>query len=149
MKTKITKKTLLIGLFVMIVLLTGCVATVENEIAEEDYLNLITLEEVVAKVDNGETFNFVLGNDSCPACVYYKEELIKFHKEEDYKFDYMEYNSNTNKELLYELITEKFGEESEQLATPTTFFIVNGELKDKVVGAIEAEKIKAYSGYYK
>lgn len=149
MKTKIIKKPLLIGLLVMIILLAGCVETVKKEIAEEDYLNLVTLEEIVAKADNGETFNFVLGNDSCPACAYYKEELIKFHKDEDYKFDYMEYNSNTNKELLYELITEKFGEESEQLATPTTFFIVNGELKDKIVGAIEAEKIKAYSGYYK
>ena len=112
-------------------------------------MNVVTLEEVIAKVDNGETFNFIIGNDACPACIYYKEELVKFHEDENYKFDYMEYDSNTNRELLSELITEKLGVEGNELSTPTTYFVVNGELKDTIVGAIEVEKIKAYSGYYK
>ena len=144
-----TKKALLAYILIAVLLLSGCSAIIEEEIKDEDYLNLVTLEEIVAKVDNGETFNFILGNDSCPACTYYKEQLVEFHKTEDYKFDYMTHNADTDMDLLFELMTEKLEDTTEGLATPTTFFIVNGKLDNKVVGAIETDEIKTYSSYYK
>lgn len=144
-------KKMLISTILIIIslsLFSGC-SLIEKEVSDADYLNPVTLEQVVEKIDKKETFNFVLGNDSCPACAIYKEELQKFHKEEDYKFDYMTYGPDTDNEVFFKLITETLGENPEMLSTPTTYFIVDGKIAAKEVGAIKTDDIKVYSEYYK
>lgn len=146
-----TKKTMItMGLIMLLIFtLTGCVTIVEKEVDETDFINPVTLDEVIKKVENKESFNFILGNDGCPACTIYLEELQVFHKKEKYKFDYMRYSAETDKEVFVKFATEVLGEKMENLATPTTYFIVDGVVADRVVGAIKTDKIKTYSEYYK
>lgn len=125
--------------------LLGC-STIEDN-TNSNYINLISLEEVIDKVDNKDSFNFILGNDGCPACVTYKEELKKLYDKEGYKFDYMAYGPEINQELFFELITEVLGENPQNVATPTTYFIVDGKVDEKIVGAIRAEDIGLYDKY--
>lgn len=132
------------------ILLNGCSLIIKEKekIEDKEFINIISIDEIIDKIENKESFNFIFGSENCPSCSYYKEELGKFHKDENYKFDYFNYNDSVDKDRLLELI-KMLDENEETLATPITYFIQEGLLIEKAVGALTVNEIKDYSEYYK
>lgn len=134
------KKALLIITSLMLFITTGCSAMIV-----EDSVNEVTVEEVVNRIEEEDTFAFILGSDNCPACVQYKENLKDLKKKEDIVLDYIDLdNSEENSmEDTADLIVQHLdGDLEDGLSTPTTYFIVDGKVKgEPVVGSVPAEEV--------
>lgn len=153
------KKTMIILGVMMLVLVTGCsqlVVDAPNEadgsgIKVEDIANSLSPEEVMAKIDNKESFAFVIGNDGCPACQAYKIQLKEFYEKEDIKLDYINLDDKTDMKKMEELLVEKLDADvSKGISTPTTYFIVEGVPNEPVIGPISADEMTTkYIGFVK
>lgn len=122
-----------------------------EEVHESKVVTYTEPGEVVDKIENKETFAFIIGNAKCSACNFYKENaLTQFVAEHDIKIDFVEtYGIDENSENLEDfnsLIEKHLKGQFE--ATPTTYFIVDGKLENVIVGAMPYEDlVKNYEEY--
>lgn len=115
----------------------------------EDSVNPVTVNDVIKKVKNKETFAFIVGSNTCPACLQYKNSLSELQQKEDVKLDYIDID-NENDEILGELLVDVLGADlSEGLSTPTTYFIIEGVSDgEPIVGAMGPDKaISEYKNF--
>ncbi len=100
-------------------------------------LTYAALEE---KLNNKESFVFVIGSQTCSACQDYKPILKEVVVKNDIEIYYMEIQDLTNEEAndLYSKFVYS--------ATPTTIFIQNGEetsTYDRIVGLPKYDNLVA------
>lgn len=96
----------------------------------------LNLEELEAKINNNETFVFIISKNNCNYC----NELITMLKQTNKKtiedLYYLEYD-NSNRDSVISTVEEKLNKIT---AVPTTFIIKNGQVIDKMTGYIEESK---------
>lgn len=136
--------TLVFGL-ALVTILTGCVAEKEEtEVSKSEVVNYVKSDEILSQIENKETFAFMLVDKTCSACEFYKENTLPKMKEElGVVYDGIELNNiDSNEEELNSLVTlieEHLNNDFS--ATPTTYFMVDGELQHAAVGALEYEAL--------
>jgi len=112
----------------------------------DDIVNKVSIDDIIEKIENKETFAFIIGADDCPACQVYKENLAELKDKKDVVLDYVNFNTEDEKKVL-ELLINYLGEDiSNGLSTPTTYFINKGEhTGNPVIGAVtKSEVVKMY-----
>ena len=98
--------------------------------------NEISYEVCDAMFENDETFILVISQTMCEMCQEYKEVLTSFVKENKVDIVYVEADKNMDDFQL--LLETRFPNVEE---TPTTLVVVNGVVRDTVVGTLTAEQI--------
>lgn len=117
----------------------------------EDSTKLATVEDVIKKIENKETFAFVVGSNTCPACLQYKNSLSKLQEEEGVKLDYIDIDNENDESLSKLLVDTLEADLSEGLSTPTTYFITEGVSDgEPVIGAMNPDQaVKKYKEFIK
>ena len=84
------KKKLLV-LIILLLMLTGC-----SSLFAGSPVNYVSPEEVIGRFDAGDTFAFIIGDATCPACnQYMKGAQAEFKKKDDVVLDYVDLNKLT------------------------------------------------------
>lgn len=126
----------------ILITLAGCKKETPVSTTEEKKgIQLVSVSEVQDSIDKEDLYIFVLGNGDCPACEMYEESLEELEETENVKLDYidiLEENRSEVEDLLYNVLNQ---DSEEGIATPTTFFIRNGEVVDTLVGAVDFETL--------
>jgi len=107
-----------------------------------DSVNYITVQDLQDKLDNKETFVLVFAASGCSACKLYMDSINSFYFTNEVKLDYIDVNSDDvvdNVDQVIDILDTYLGGEFN--ATPTTFFIKDGELANIEVGAISASAL--------
>lgn len=135
----------------MAIILVGCVAEKEettgskDETANKDeVVNYVKADEILERIENKETFAFILVDKTCSACQFYKETTLpEMKKELNVVYDAIElFDLESNEKDLNSTVTlieEHLNNEFS--ATPTTYFMVDGVLKEAAVGALEYDAL--------
>lgn len=112
-------------------LFTGCES-------EDKYLKNLSYNELNTKLENKETFFFVVTQDGCSHC----EDFLPVLKKVLNQYEVVGYNLNLTK------MTEKEHEEFDKAfnveGTPTTIFVKDGEeisLLQRITGEADEEKV--------
>lgn len=103
-------------------------------------INRSTVDEVKSKIAEGGTYTFIVGSDTCGACIIYKESLKELASEEKIKLDYIDLMTAEEDEVL-NLFEEIEFDISEGFSTPTTIIVEDGKLKDTIVGAVDVKTL--------
>lgn len=133
------------------ILLTGCSgidflnkdSNDKTLIYTSDYkgVEMVSVSEAIEKIENRDQYIFVLGNENCSACLVYKEDLKKLESEEGIRLDYID-TSVEERADVQDLLSNVLGIDiSEGVATPTTYFIKDGEVVDYIVGAVSPKDL--------
>lgn len=129
--------------------MVGCNTPEETavEVEANQPVNYVSVDDLEKRIENGDTFAFVIGSASCPACQVLIDNLDTLYEEKGVKLDYIDLDT----EVVSEMEREKFAEFyfgtlgqdiNSGLSTPTTYFIIDGKLKgEPVVGAVPADMI--------
>lgn len=136
---------LLLVISASVAVFAGC----SSEESKVDKVNYVTAASIMERMDADETFAFVIGDAKCGACQIYVETLGELNKKEGILLDYLDLNDLTNETLpeAQELVIDYLGEKFE--ATPTTYFIVDGEPVEDAIGALPYETIlEKYNSYF-
>lgn len=127
-------KRVLLVMVVGLLILTGC--------GKEDVKKGITyleIEELETKLDSDEAFVFVVGKDTCPACIVYKPVLDELVNNKNIDIYYIEVIdgvwSDEKKDQLMDLIKDSIGQEV--VGTPTTYIVKNKKAVDVQIGFLE------------
>lgn len=143
------KKIMIAFALMLVLIITGCAddsSAPSNEEGEESSVNYVTTQSVIDKVESGDTYAFILGNNTCPACLAFKENLKDL---EGYTFDYIDLLVEENMASAEELLSDVLEFDTEEgVMTPTTFFVKDGEIQDYVIGALSAEDLMNEYGDY-
>ncbi len=107
---KVIKKLFVCTLF--IILLSGC---------GKSYIINTSLDEVITKVNNKESFILYIGSAKCSHCATYKPKLEKVVNKHKIKVYYVDVSKLDDKEL------NKLSDIVSYSGTPNTAFIVKGE----------------------
>lgn len=154
MKSKFKGIMLLITAFALVLVVSGCSKKEDSAKEQADTgpitpitKNYVKPDVINQKFKDGETFAFAIVDKDCSACQFYKKEtLIKFEEEKLGEINLIEINKIADREeelmALTDLIQQNLQNKFE--ATPTTYFVKNGQLIDVVVGAIEVDELKEY-----
>lgn len=129
----------LVALSLMTMVFTGC--SLVEEVGPT-HVNVVDANVIIEKMDNDETFAFIIGDAKCPACMAYLEDLKEFEKKESVILDYIDLDALNDSQIkdAQRLVLEYLNEDFE--ATPTTYFVVDGEVKESEIGVIEYEVLK-------
>lgn len=116
-----------------------------EEVHINDSVNTVTSNEVKENIQEGGPYAFVLGDDTCPACLMFKNNLRQLVAEEGIQLDYidLQVEAQSDVEDLLEYLEYDM---SQGLSTPTTFVIEDEEVVSTVIGAIEVEDLLAENG---
>ena len=141
------------SMLVALLVITGCGngdsekdsgARTTNEEVQVDPVVYTEPSKILEKFEAGETFAFVMGHADCGACQsYLKGGLTEFEKEQDEKMMYVELKGieadkekfDTVEEIIKDHLDDKFE------ATPTTYFVVDGKVKDALIGAVTYQEL--------
>lgn len=110
----------------------------------ENPVNYVSGDELTEMMDDKKTFAFVIGDNKCPACGSYMSgaQTELFEKDEVMLY-YMDIDKLTNdtrpgaQNLVEDYLDGDFQ------ATPTTYFIVDGEVAKVSVGVLSYEELSA------
>lgn len=120
-----------------LLMLSGCSLLIEEDVRKDE-----NLKEIIQKVDNKETFAFVIGSDSCPACKHFKENgLRELEKEKDTKLLYVDLDFLTKAEEQDLIDFFKDNSIETVRATPTTYFISDGNNMSILEGSVKYETL--------
>lgn len=136
----------LFAVLTLTLVVSGCVKKTENPVKEvkEDPVVYSTPAEILDKIEKKETFAFVIGSETCPACQNYLANALKdMDEKSDVKINYIEVLNIEQKEkefgdiqkLIKDHLDGKFD------ATPTTYFMKQGKMTDVIVGSISYEEL--------
>lgn len=120
-----------IVLLVMLLVLVGC-----SKPAGKDLYTKIDQAGIKEKVDAKESFVFVIGKDTCPACTSYKNVMDEVIKNKKVKIFYLEVIESvwTEKDLKdLSLFLERDLDQAIN-AYPTTYFVEEGVVTGNKVG---------------
>lgn len=145
---------ILLMICILTVAIVGCSngADLSNDnLNEDEYLNIVQPNEVIEMIEDGKSFAVVIGSDTCPACLYYKKNLKELKGHENIIINYINLSQDIDMEEVQDLVENVLKQDvSKGLSTPTTYFVVNGQLEDLVIGAISTDElIEYYSDYIK
>ena len=111
--------------------LTGCGK-------EETYEYTYTATEVVEMVEADKTFVVYLGTTTCSHCLAYGKLVPDYNKKYGVKIGHVVLDeADKNEPDGYDALMSIFPIEY----TPTTYFVIAGEIAGSVVGALEEEQI--------
>lgn len=127
--------------FLLCVLTVLTLVTLSGCSEKKTYEYTLTAGEVIDKIENGDTFVVYLGTTTCSHCQAFGKLVPEYNKKYDLEISHVvldesEVNEPEEYSALMELMPIEY--------TPTTFFIVDGEIKDSVVGALEEDEIVEY-----
>ena len=111
-----------------------------DSVTIEDSVNKVTVDEVRENMESKDKYVFILGDDTCPACIMFKNNLKKLVAEEDVQLDYIDLLVEPQANVE-QLLADLEYDMSQGLSTPSTFIIENGKVVDTVVGAVEVEDL--------
>lgn len=120
-------KKILIVSIVSLFILVGCASKKPLDEGNKHYK---TPEEIKQRLDNKDSFVFIVGSLNCQACVTYNETTIKEVLSEDgseYTIDYIEASTMKNSELTS--MSEDLLHGSLKY-TPTTYTVVKGIIQE-------------------
>lgn len=135
----------------LIVILAACASDNEDNEGNSDKSgdvsiegNYVTPDVILDDIENGETFSFVIVDKDCSACQAYKAgALLEFEENNPGDLRYVEINGIQERAQEFEdietLIIDHLDGQFD--ATPTTYFIVDGELASVEVGVMEYEEL--------
>lgn len=133
---KKVKKRVLILVTVCLVILVG--AIVLDKFLSKEYLVEIKYNEVIKKVNNGDTFVLLLSQTTCSHCAEYKPKLSRVAKKYKVTIYYLE------TDLLKEKEEKEIKKHFNYSGTPTTVFVVDGYEKtaaNRINGDASEDKI--------
>ena len=127
-------KKLLLCLMTLFVVLTISGCKKEEKTYEYNY----TATEVVEKIENDETFVVYLGTTTCSHCQAYGKLVPDYNKKYDLEIghvvlDEVDKTDREGYDALMSILPIEY--------TPTTYFIIAGEMAGSVVGALDEEEI--------
>lgn len=129
---------LLVSGMLLAVIIAGC------SVVAEDPVSYTPPGEILEQIDNKDTFAFVIGDEDCPACQsYLKTSLKDMQNKSEITLEYIELKGIEEKEKeledLQAIIEDHLDGKFE--ATPTTYFIVDGEFEDDIVGVVPYDEL--------
>lgn len=113
-----------------------------EEMGLNDSINKVSVDEVRENIDKGGPYAFILGDDTCPACIMFKNNLKQLVVDEGIKLDYIDMLVESQAEVE-ELLEDLDYDMTQGLSTPTTFIMEDGEVISTVVGAVDIESLLA------
>lgn len=146
MKSMFTKVLLLLGIIGLVLAIAGCGKKDEEKKAkDESPVTYVQPQNILEKIDKKETFVFVIGSKTCSACQNYKATSLKEMSEKDgVKLPFIDIYGIENKEKefadIQKLIKDHLKDKFE--ATPTTYYMEKGKLKEAVVGDVPYKDVK-------
>lgn len=126
-------KKIIISIFAMLLLLTSCGKS------QNDFV--LKSNQVIDKIENKETFLLYITSETCPACQLYDpvyQEVNEDYPNLLFKLDYIDESEN-NKEVFDELVKNHIGSIK---ATPTTFVVIEGEVKESYLGMLKYSELE-------
>lgn len=131
-------KKILLGLAVLLLVITGC--------SVKDPVTYKEPAEIIARFDNNETFAFVIGDATCPACQSYLAGTVKeFQSKDGVTLEYIDLDKldESSMELAGELVKKEKYLDGEFSVTPTTYFVVEGKVVEVSEGAVNYETLSS------
>lgn len=125
-------KKIAIALMLVLLLLVSCGST--------EVLSFSDGEEIMEKIENDESFVFIIGTSTCPACTQYKPVVEELIESKDVEVFYIE-SDKVDQEAVLELVENYLDNELEW--TPTTYFVVDGEVNEVLPGALRYTELVA------
>lgn len=135
------KRTLKCILGVLLVIgLVGCSSKKDRSDIEVENggLVVISAQEVMDKIDNKDTFVFILTQTGCSHCQQYEPHVVEVCQEKNIQI-YQIIADKDDADSINELM-ERYGIEY----TPTTFVVDAGEIEDSFVGSISTDELIKY-----
>lgn len=142
----IMKRLLLALGLIAVLVVAGCSSESKGNKSEKntDPVTYVEPAKILDRIENKETFAFVLGDETCSACQHYLDTTLR-EMEDDagVKLEFIELYEIEDRKKEFDDVTKLIDEHLHQQfeATPTTYFIVDGELAEAVVGAISYDKL--------
>ena len=133
---KKVKKRVLILVTVCLVILVG--AFIADKFLSKEYLVEIKYNEVMKKINNGDTFVLLLSQTTCSHCAEYKPKVNRVAKKYKLTVYYLETN------LLKEKEEKEIKKHFNYSGTPTTVFVIDGYEKtaaNRINGDASEDKI--------
>lgn len=132
------KKRILV-ILVILLAVTGC-----SSLIVVDPANYVGPETVIELFENEDTFAFVVGDSTCSACnAYMKGAQKELFEKDEVALLYIDLNTlkDVDIESFTKLVQEHLSGNFE--ATPTTYFVVDGNVSQVKVGSIEYEELSS------
>ena len=134
-------KKIIIG--VVAVIFIGVVAwfVMPNEPTLKGSITVITAQECLDKIENGDTFIVVVSNSTCHSCADYEKSLKEFMQDNALHVYKVIADDASNKDTFDELMNAHF---PNLQFTPTTYYIVDGDIEDESVGKRDIKQIEIW-----
>ena len=127
------KYMILIGI-ILLIIIVPIILTITNK----NYMQPITYTDLQKKLDNKETFIFIISQTTCSNCDAYKPKVKKVVNKYKIKTYYLEVDKLTEDDQ------KKFKAEYAYNGTPTTLFINDGKEKtavNRIEGNVSTDKL--------
>lgn len=127
-------KRFLTSIIVFLLVLTGCGTTHTKS------------SDIINKIEGKENFVVYFGNPTCGACTAYAPTVEEINEDYDNVILYVDIDKDDREERIK--LMDDYGLSLQY--TPTTYFVVNGEVVDEKVGALrysELEKLIIKHGF--
>lgn len=128
----------IVSLFVLSVLGALVLSLMEPKVRIADY------DTVVEKLENEETFIFVLGQEGCRICESYTEGTLKEYLGEEEGLDLVYFDIYRTPETSFQDFLKEYPVPNYQ-GTPTTYIVINGEFHEeyRLVGDASLPTLKS------
>lgn len=118
--------------------LTGCQSESSSTV------DIVSPGEVIEMMEAEKTFAFAIGANTCPPCVEYGKELVKYIDKTGDTIYYIEVeDKDIDMEEFASLLIDYLDvDQTEAFITPATYVIRKGKVLQHVPGAITADDIE-------
>lgn len=125
----------------VVILMTFTLFGCANKEEEKSYEYSFSGTEIVERIQNDETFVVYLGTTTCSHCLAFGKLVPTYNEEYNVEIghvvlDEIETSDPEGYQALMEVLVIEY--------TPTTFFIIDGEIAESVVGVIEEADMVDY-----
>ena len=112
-------------------------------------IHTLSLDEVLERMENEETFMFAFTMESCHNCEDFKENILSdYIRDHGFEFNEVVLDNEKDPQSVYDFVAEHpnpadqilEGYSETDVLTPTFYFVKDGEVEDIFVGANLTEK---------
>ena len=131
-------KKILLCLVMMLLVVSGCASK-----KEVSYLYGLSVQDVITKLENDETFIVYLGTTNCSACATFAPIAEKMNENYGTQIYHVELDLEKNEELkssLLEIMPVQY--------TPSINIVIDGEVVDNYEGVLEYMDLKEFISEY-